>query len=417
LFSSDFSEEDIFQAVLLNPILLQHIPLNQMTPNLMNLIVDLLFSSQEHLNIAINDENEHRRQFFDILIQHQPKAIFLLAQSSIDDQTLLAKLNDLDFIKAGLRKEITLWRYLPHHLQVDPSLVAFYKQLYMSDPIHLQNFHQADLVLRDDLEVANWAISHDAEHYICLSPHLKDSETLLRTVIQTHPYLFEYASARLKMHQELAQIVFHAYPESYRFMAKSLIANNEFIINLIVSCYDQQCRKFSFHPFWKIILKVWKLDYVNILKHHIVQILFIRYRIDLIQQYLPKDAKNHRDIVKELLKQQHHFNLKAFANHYKKDKEMVIFALCCSEENFDYISADLKNDPDVLATFLRRIDVAEIKRVKYCLHSISQKTINHRSVLKVISQKWPNEALVQTKNVDDYLLQKIIQYKAKNQKR
>lgn len=417
-FSSNSFEKNTFQTILTNPKSLLHVPLNQMTPNLINQIVELLFSSKAHMKIIVDDQSPHRNQFFNLLIQHHPKIVLLLAQFSVEDQTLLYHLNDLDFIKDILRKEISMWRYVPNHLKIDPSLFAFYKQLYMSDPINLQDFHKADLALRDDLDVGNWAVSNAADHYICLSLRLKDSEELLRKVIQTHPYLYEYASARLKNNQELAQIVFYAYPESYRFMSKNLIANHEFIMNLIVNDYEPNKpigENFKLTFDWFKILNVWELNYPLILKNPIVQILFVRYRIDIMQKYLPQEIKNQRDFVKTILRfHSRRYDLRFVADQYRSDKEIVKIAIYYNEKNFDYISASLKNDPEVLLVFLRHCD--DSKRVQSCLSSISQATINTGSILKLIAKKWPNEVMFQTKNVDGYLLQKIKRHQQKKPK-
>jgi hypothetical protein len=196
-------------------------------------------------------------------------------------------------------------------------------------------------------------------------------------------------------------------------MSKNLLANHEFMINLIIGDYEPRHRNFKISIFWYAILSVWELNYPLILQNPIVQILFVRYRLDLIEKYFSQEMRSQRNLVKAILKyHRHRYDLKFFDDQYRSDKEIAIFAICCHEKNFDDISASLKNDPEVLSTFLRHCD--DIKRVKYCLSSISQKTINDRSILKLIAKKWPNEVLVHTKNVDDYLLQKIIQHKQKS---
>jgi hypothetical protein len=351
------------------------------------------------------------------LLSHLPPDLRIDDQSPHHRNQLLNLLNDLDFLKNILRTDISLWAYIPNHLKNDPSLFAFYKQLYMSDPINLQDFHKADITLRDDLEIANWAVSHEADHYISLSLRLKDSETLLRKVIQTHPYLYEYASARLKNHQEIAQIVLRAYPASYRFIAKNLITNHEFIINLMMSDYDQHLQKFSLHSLWHLILNLWELDHKVLLQNPIAQLLFVQYRIDIICQYFPKEQINQRDLVKAIVthhKWSYYSSSILVTPQYINDKEIVMIALNTDVTHFHYISANLRNDPDVFSVFIRNCD--DVKRVKDSLSLVSRKTIYHKSVLKLIAQKWPNEVLFQTKNLDDHLLYKIVRHQQKKQK-
>jgi hypothetical protein len=412
LFHLNSIEEEIFEDIRMMPILIIHMNLEEMSDGLLSKIVDLILFDPIYINIIKTYPSSSKR-IFQTLVQYNLKILKYLddflnqefTQETIDIPQLF------NLMKAKLSEDISLWKYIPSKFYDSIEIAKALKEIYMSNPEHLKVFHQISLNLRDDLEIAHWALSYSSNHFICLSLRLKDSEDLFMKAIENDVALFKYGSLRLQKNPALLFELFGKNIEQNDLILAtplSLQKNNDFVGSIFQILFDLSNNSY-FN--WYSLFRYWCLDYKTLLKNLFIRKIVIQYAPSFIIERIADVIKDQRDFFIELFSNQPYFikkYLKYASKQIKNDKEVVLLAIASSDSNFSYISSRLKNDIDVLFCLLTKSKV-RANDLETLLADVSRKSLKHPKIIQILAEKYPELSIKFTK-IEKHLQRKVSKY-------
>jgi hypothetical protein len=430
LFDPNATDDEIFEDLRMMPTLILHMNLEEMNAALLSKIADLVIFDPTYINLIKNHlkGSSKKIKIFQILFEYNIKMIKylddLLDIASAQEEIDLFQL--FNSIRPMLSDGLSLWKYIPSIFYKSPEIYKILKETYMSDPESLLVFHQLSLDLRDDLEVANWAISYDSSHFMCLSLRLKDCEELFVKAIQNNIALFKYGSARLQQNQSLLLDLFNQYAAQklnnphtfdgrndliYAFPL-SLQRNNEFMISVFLTISNGHLKE-DFD--WSCALEYWFLDYATLFKNPFVRSIIIQKYPDIIFKTIQDQVKNQKDFFIELFEKScfRRDYLKYASKEIKNDKQVALLAVQSSFFNFKHLPSHLRNDIDVLFCFVNQ-DNIYAQDLEDSLAHVSKKSINHPKISQTLAKKHPKISIKFSKIKNQ--LQKKISFFLKKEK-
>lgn len=425
LFDPNATDDEIFEDLRMMPTLILHMNLEEMSAGLLSKIADLIIFDPTYINLIKNHLKGSSQKIFQILVQYNLKMIKYLDdfchEEFSQDEIYLSQLFKL--LKPKLSEEISLWKYIPSKFYKSAQIAQVLKEMYMSNPENLKVFHQTFIDLRDDLEIAHWALSYDPYHFICLSLALKDNEALLMKAIENNIFLFKYASIRLKKNPTLFLDIVRKYNVqddlSYKQKADlenmlitllplSLQQDNEFMITLFQILSNHEIISFN----WHFALQTWPLDYPTLFKDPVARKIIIQYYPKIILNTMLDEIKDNRDFFIDLFSVRHlgsdTLYLQYASKEIKNDKQIALLAIKSNSLNFKYIPSHLRNDIDVLFTLVSRIyNKYELEEL---LTNVSKKSLKNPKIIKILAERFPTYP-ISFSRLENRIQRKIVKYR------